>query len=1073
VKKWISPRWLVALFTVLFTLSAGLPGAHAALQAPTFASVRVQIVSDNSFDLFLGNSSGITSVFYENQVSWGDQITAASVLDVVPNPGDTYLYVMAMGGGGTEDWGGYLNYKDFITYPGAQVVRDASPIGSGIKGASYLDVGNYITGFHDHQQGCTSSPSCDTVENGGFSDPNLLADAQAALNGAIWGSATYGDAGVPYYTSSGVCCSSPLSGKGWSMPSNSAIMYRYPLGNAGLPLTPGNGQVTMNWIAPSSGDAPAGYMVYYKLTSDPDSAYLSYGPIASGTTSAVITGLTNGNSYSFKVAALDSGGTPGPESQVRSSTPNGPPAPTNVSYVNNTSSVAIAFTPPSTSDPIYSYGYSTDGGTTWRSLGIAPTASTATITLTSTGTALLSGVSYPFTIRAYGAMGDGASSVPITMTRYSQTISFSALTGVALSAGTVTLGITPGEGIATASSGLPVSYSTSTPAICSIASDGNIALLAGGSCAVVASQPGDSTYPAAPNVTVNLMITQIPGQPIIKSISTRTLSGTPATCGATGSAYIVFTDNVTNGSSTQYLLSAVSSTETITSTVTRTGTTNSNSITGLTIGHTYTISVTEINSLGSSLPAIYSDGVTPTCNPYAVSNLKVTESALGRLTVNFTRPTNLNGGSVTSYKYFITPHGSSFSDTPTYTTSPVSGRVIPPDPGYSFTGLDPTVSYDIKVVVSSAGSSSTLAQASAIVNQIAIMAPNAPLISISGQSPSVALVNWYANGDNGSAITSFTPTVLVDGAPVACTFTFSAISGSCPISSLLAGQAVNAAVFATDALGLTSITANATTFVISGGTPPAPTSIPDPVQQSSISGITPNTSVPNPSLAVQILGTFIERVVNIDLGSVRLPAGSWTQSANSISLTIDASAIGNYSFTLYNGAVPILVSPAIAVSNVAPTNSLPTIDTVTATNQTNSAPAPTKTSPTNSQNSPMNPATSGESKSTGPLSGALVTKVFFDMGSYKVKGKNLDAVAALAPQIAGLGKEITIKITGYAQPTPGSEATDGALSEHRAAAIAQILRSAGVNTRVEYQGAGRAKVNLPTSRYVEIVATNR
>ena len=206
---------------------------------------------------------------------------------------------------------------------------------------------------------------------------------------------------------------------------------------------------------------------------------------------------------------------------------------------------------------------------------------------------------------------------------------------------------------------------------------------------------------------------------------------------------------------------------------------------------------------------------------------------------------------------------------------------------------------------------------------------------------------------------------------------------------------------------------------------------------------------------------------------MRLAAGSWTQSANSISLTIDASALGGYSFTLYNGAVPILVSPAITVSQVTPTLSLSTVDTATVSNPANSSSTPAKTQPARSQNQKVTPGTGDELKSGGPLSGALVTKVFFDMGSYKVKGKNLDAVVALAPQIAGLGKQITIKITGYAQPTPGSEATDGPLSEHRAAAIAGILRSAGVNTRVEYQGAGRAKSNVPTSRYVEIVASNR
>jgi outer membrane protein OmpA-like peptidoglycan-associated protein len=89
-----------------------------------------------------------------------------------------------------------------------------------------------------------------------------------------------------------------------------------------------------------------------------------------------------------------------------------------------------------------------------------------------------------------------------------------------------------------------------------------------------------------------------------------------------------------------------------------------------------------------------------------------------------------------------------------------------------------------------------------------------------------------------------------------------------------------------------------------------------------------------------------------------------------------------------------------------------------------------------------------------------------------VKSANIKQLRSLAQQIAGLGRSITIRVTGYAQPTPGSEATDGALSRRRAAAVAQILRKLGVNTKVIYVGAGRAAINNAKSRYVEIVAAN-
>ena len=80
---------------------------------------------------------------------------------------------------------------------------------------------------------------------------------------------------------------------------------------------------------------------------------------------------------------------------------------------------------------------------------------------------------------------------------------------------------------------------------------------------------------------------------------------------------------------------------------------------------------------------------------------------------------------------------------------------------------------------------------------------------------------------------------------------------------------------------------------------------------------------------------------------------------------------------------------------------------------------------------------------------------------------------SLAQSLARLGKSITITVTGYAQPTPKGASLDAALSKSRAAAVAKLLKANGVTTKVTYLGAGRATVNAPSSRYVEIVAANR
>ncbi len=89
-----------------------------------------------------------------------------------------------------------------------------------------------------------------------------------------------------------------------------------------------------------------------------------------------------------------------------------------------------------------------------------------------------------------------------TVARTSQTITFAPLTDRTLDASPFTL-------TATASSGLPVSFIASPPSVCTVA--GNVVtLVATGLCTVSASQPGNTTFPAAPSVTRTFFV-----QPVV------------------------------------------------------------------------------------------------------------------------------------------------------------------------------------------------------------------------------------------------------------------------------------------------------------------------------------------------------------------------------------------------------------------------------------------------------------------------------------------------------------------------------------------------------------------------------
>lgn len=81
--------------------------------------------------------------------------------------------------------------------------------------------------------------------------------------------------------------------------------YTVPGAPTGVTATAGNAQATVSWTAPSaSADAPVfDYVVQY--SSNSGSTWTTVPGGTSATASAVVTGLTNGSSYTFRVAAVN------------------------------------------------------------------------------------------------------------------------------------------------------------------------------------------------------------------------------------------------------------------------------------------------------------------------------------------------------------------------------------------------------------------------------------------------------------------------------------------------------------------------------------------------------------------------------------------------------------------------------------------------------------------------------------------------------------------------------------------------------------------------------------------------
>ena len=171
--------------------------------------------------------------------------------------------------------------------------------------------------------------------------------------------------------------------------------------------TTGNKQVELLWTAPSDGGSAITDYEYKQGEGN----WISFGSLK---TSGIVTGLTNGTSYTFRVRAVNTNGK-GAESNSTSLTPSIPPprgttpgAPTGLSGIISSEQVELSWTVPSDGgSAITDYEYKQDEGD-WISF----------VSLETSGIVkgLTNGTSYTFIIRAVNANGYGPNSNSVSLT---------------------------------------------------------------------------------------------------------------------------------------------------------------------------------------------------------------------------------------------------------------------------------------------------------------------------------------------------------------------------------------------------------------------------------------------------------------------------------------------------------------------------------------------------------------------------------------------------------------------------------------------------------------------------------
>src|SRR6266550_301228 len=248
-----------------------------------------------------------------------------------------------------------------------------------------------------------------SVANGhsavGFINPSLYAIGEGSSYGSDFHDIVSGSNGYSATTRYDLAT-------GWGSPNGTGLINALvgsatppplPSTPTNLTATPGNGQVTLFW---SAATGAASYNLYRSTTSGGEGST----PVVTGiaSTSYTNTGLTNGITYYFRVAAVNASGTSGQSNQA-SATPTAPPpappsTPTNLTAAPGNGQVTLSWSAATGAASYNLYRSTTSGGE-----GSSPVV-TGIASTSYTNTGLTNGITYYFRVAAVNASGTSGQS---------------------------------------------------------------------------------------------------------------------------------------------------------------------------------------------------------------------------------------------------------------------------------------------------------------------------------------------------------------------------------------------------------------------------------------------------------------------------------------------------------------------------------------------------------------------------------------------------------------------------------------------------------------------------------------
>ena len=379
----------------------------------------------------------------------------------------------------------------------------------------------------------------------------------------------------------------------------------------------GNADATVTWGAPTSdgGSPVTGYRVttYVGLVAE---AVTTVGNV----TTDVVGGLTDGDTYSFTVTAINGVGL-GPTTDFSNTvTPaTVPGAPSGVSAAAGDADATVTWTAPASDGGSAVTGYRV---TTYVGLVAEAVTTVGNVTTDVVG-GLTDGDTYSFTVTAINGVGLGAT------TDFSNTVTPATVPGAPSG-----LSATGGDADATVTWTAPASDGGSAVTGYTVVASDSTTPADGGetcswtagplSCTVTGLTNGD-TYSFTVRATNSVGLG--PSSPDSNPVTPATVPGAPSSVSATGGdadATVTWTAPASDGGSAVTGYRVTTYVGLVAEAVTTVGNVTTDVVGGLTNGDTYSFTVTAINGVGLGATTDFSNTVTPATVPGAPSSVSAT-----------------------------------------------------------------------------------------------------------------------------------------------------------------------------------------------------------------------------------------------------------------------------------------------------------------------------------------------------------------------------------------------------------------------------------------------------------------